>query len=100
MCTQPDTQSRHYAAKQQNSANLAVSQLLEAHLFGRPGQLQAQASTSENGRMKTKPLAVDEMAAFAKWRDSQAHGAWIKHCTDTQGQRPNRSAMYDDDNWC
>ena len=54
MCHQPDTQRRHYAAKQRKKSNLAVAELMEIELFGREADQQPPKTAT------TKDSAEDE----------------------------------------
>ena len=78
MCHQPDTQRRHYAAKQRKKSNLAVAALMESELFGSDKEGQsaadgdeapAQAPASRQVERKRKPFGEPEMNALFKAMD-------------------------------
>ena len=96
MCHQPDTQRRHYAAKQRNSANLEVSQMMEAHLFGRPGQPQAQPSASESGQPQAQPSTSESGQPQAQTSMSESGQPQAQPSTSGSG-RMARKPFTDDE---
>ena len=47
MCHQPDTQRRHYAAKQRKTSNMALAALMESELSGRDAAEESAAESDE-----------------------------------------------------